>query len=450
MVVCNMKNDIHFVNSLYGQANEKPPVKIDIILFVVSLFFILALIWASFSEIDEIARGQGKVIPAKKIQTIQNLDGGIVSEILIEEGEHVKKDQALMKIDTIRFAASLEENQENYLSLIAKSTRLRNELKYTPKKSSKKLKFPKELYTAKSDYMSIEDKLYKHRIQEYENSLKTLQYQLYQKKQELNELYAKEKQLQRSVVLLDEQLRTIEKLTNSGSKSKMDLLEIKSKYNDLKGELEATTLSIPRVKLSIAEANSKIKERTSNFRSEASQGLQETESEIKRIKARLVSDNDKLNKTIVRSPVDGIIKVININTIGGVVKSGADLIEIVPDSNILLIETKIDPKDIAFINPTLKAVVKLTAYDFSIYGALEGKIVEISADSIEDEKSKENKSYYKVTIKTNKNYLERDGKKLPIIPGMIASVDIVTGKKSILDFILKPILKTKQNALHER
>jgi adhesin transport system membrane fusion protein len=333
---------------------------------------------------------------------------------------------------------------------LAKKTRLDTELKYISGKSSKKLKFPKELTEADSDYMSIENKLFKHRINEYKNSIKTLEYQLYQKKQELKELYAKEKQLEESVRLLDEQLKTIERLTRSGSKSKIELLQIKSKYNDLSGELEATSLSIPRVKLSIAEADSKIKERKSNFKSEASLGLQETEAELKRIKARMVSDNDKLSKTIVRSPVNGIIKLVHLNTVGGVVKSGDNLIEIVPDSETLLIEAKIDPKDIAFINPTQKAIVKLTAYDFSIYGSLDGKIVEISADSIEDDNSKENKTYYKVTIKTDKNHLERDGEKLPIIPGMIASVDIITGKKTIMDFVLKPILKTQQNALHER
>ena len=183
---------------------------------------------------------------------------------------------------------------------------------------------------------------------------------------------------------------------------------------------------------------------------EASNELQKINTEIKKYESKLVSDEDKLDKTILVSPVDGIIKQINVNTIGGVVKSGMDLIEIVPQSDILLVEAKIDPKDIAFINPQQKAIVKITAYDFSIYGGLEGKIVEISADSIEDKDNKDKTSYYKVVIKTEQNYLEKDKQKLPIIPGMVTTVDIVTGKKSILDFLLKPILKTKANALHER
>ncbi|OUR72932.1 secretion protein HylD, partial [Arcobacter sp. 31_11_sub10_T18] len=163
-----------------------------------------------------------------------------------------------------------------------------------------------------------------------------------------------------------------------------------------------------------------------------------------------VAEKDKVAKTTLYSPVHGIIKQINVSTIGGVVRSGMDLIEIVPQSKILLVEAKISPKDIAFINPKQKAIVKITAYDFSIYGGLDGKIVEISADSIIDKDSKDQASYYKVVVKTDKNYLEKDGEQLPIIPGMVASVDIVTGKKTILDFLLKPILKTKGNAFHER
>jgi len=200
----------------------------------------------------------------------------------------------------------------------------------------------------------------------------------------------------------------------------------------------------------IEEAQNKIIEKSKIFRSEASNELQKVNTEIKKYESKLVSDEDKLSKTVLVSPVDGIVNQININTIGGVVKSGTDLIEIVPQSDILLIEAKIDPKDIAFINPQQRAIVKITAYDFSIYGGLEGKIVEISADSIVDKNDKDQKSYYKVVIKTERNYLEKDKQKLPIIPGMITSVDIITGKKSILDFILKPILKTKSNALHER
>jgi adhesin transport system membrane fusion protein len=445
-----MNEDISFVNSLYGQANERSSYKLDAVFIAILLFFVSAIIWASFAKIDELARGNGKVIPANKIQSIQNLDGGIVSEILTKEGEHVNKNQPLMKIDTVRFQASFEENKEIYLSLIAKKTRLNAELKFKTNQKIKNLSFPNELKDINSDYMKIESRLFKNRINEYISSIKTLKYQLYQRRQELREMYAKEAQLKRSLTIISAQEKTIKRMVESGSKSSVELLKTQSQYNKISGDLESTSLSIPRIKLSIAEAKSKMVERDNKFQTEASKELQEVESELKKVKSRLVSDNDKLSKTIVRSPVNGIVKQIKINTIGGVVKSGDTLMEIVPDSDILLIEAKIDPKDIAFINPTQKVIVKITAYDFSIYGGLEGKIVEISADSIKDEDSRNGKTYYKVVVRTTKNHLERNGEILPIIPGMIASVDIVTGKKTIMDFLLKPILKTKQGALHER
>jgi adhesin transport system membrane fusion protein len=444
-----MHDDVHFVNSLYGQSNEETPYNMNILLYVIGVGFLILIIWASFSEIDELARGQGKVIPANKIQTIQNLDGGTVSEILIQEGEHILKEQPLMKIDTIRFEASLEENQEMYNSLLAKNIRLKEETAYkVGQQKIESLVFPVQLKG--NNYTVLEDKLFKTRIQELENSLKTLRLQLSQKEQELQELYSKEEQLKRSLSLISQQKDAIDKMVKNGSKSNVELLKMEHTYNETKGDLDATTLSIPRSKFAIEESKSKIEEKLSQFKSEASKELQTVEADLKKIEARLVSDNDKLNKTIVRSPVDGIVKLIHINTIGGVVKSGDNLVEIVPDSDILIIETKIDPKDIAFINPTQKAIVKITAYDFSIYGALEGKIVDISADSIEDKASKDNKPYYKVIIKTNKNFLEKDGKILPIIPGMIANVDIITGKKTVMDFLLKPIIKAKRESFHER
>jgi len=239
-------------------------------------------------------------------------------------------------------------------------------------------------------------------------------------------------------------------MVKTGSKSKYELLTMEKEYNSLSGDLQSASLSIPRSQLAIEESKVQIAEKLQSFRSEISTKLEESINEIRAIEARLISDNDKLEKTIIKSPVNGTIKQININTIGSVVQSGIDLIEIVPDSDILLVEAKIDPKDIAFINPNLKALVKLTAYDFSIYGGLDASIIEISVDSIKDVDSKDGKSYYKIVVKTNKNYLEHNGEKLAIIPGMIASVDIVTGQKTIMDFILKPILKVKDGAFHER
>ncbi|MGB5917824.1 HlyD family type I secretion periplasmic adaptor subunit [Arcobacter sp.] len=442
--------DLEFIYTSYSNANESPTKFANILfLFIISLFTI-AIIWAAFAEIDELARGQGKVIPTDKIQKIQSLDGGIISEILIKEGQIVKKGTSLMKIDTTRFQATLEESKQEYLSLLAVKVRLEVESNIDINKELPTLVFPKEVMNDSSRYDILEKSLLVNRFNELKSSVKVLQNQVGQKEQELKEIENTIKNLSKSYNIIKEQRVTIQRLVNRGVKSKYDLLDVEKEYNKTTGDLEAALLSVKRSKLAIEEAKSRITEKINTFKAEASKKLQETASSINKFEAKLVGDKDKVAKTTITSPVDGIVKELYYNTIGGVVQPGVDLMEIVPESDVLVVEAKISPKDIAFINPSQKAIVKITAYDFSIYGGLEGKIIEISADSIIDKESKEGKSYYRVLIKTNKNYLERNGVKLPIIPGMVATVDIITGKKTILDFILKPILKTKDNALHER
>lgn len=450
MLSSKNEKDIDFVHTLHAQANAKIKTYAYVLFFIISLFFTSTIYWAYWAEIDELARGEGKVIPTAKIQTIQSLDGGVISEILVKEGSIVKKGQALMKIDTTRFEASLSENKNLLESLIATKIRLEAEIDLDIDKPMPILEFDNKQLKSYPEIIEIQKNLFKIRYEELKSVMNTLKLQMQQKRQELLELKSKQSQLYRSLQFIKEEMATIEKLVSRKAKSNIELIAIKRKYNDLQGEYNAVRLSIPRSELSIKESESKLVEKIKNFKSEATHTLQEINSEINTYESKLVSEQDKLDKTIIVSPVDGIIKLIYSNTIGGVVRSGVDLIEIVPNSEVLLVEAKIDPKDIAFINPTQKVVIKISAYDFSIYGALDGKIREISADTIKDEESKEGKSFYKIIVETNKTYLEKNGEEFPIIPGMIANIEIITGKKTILDFILKPILKTKDGALHER
>ena len=447
----NFDNDMNFVNTMYANANEKPGKRSFFVFLLISSFFVSAIVWASLAEIDELARGNGKVIPTDKIQKIQNLDGGIISEILVKEGEVVKKGMELMKIDTTRFQASLEENKSEYLNLLAIKARLIAESEINLYKKIPRLQFDKVILEDENKhYVLIENRLFKSRYNELKYNIKVLDNQYEQKKLEVREIASNIRKLRKSLKIIKKQKSTIAKLVRSRIKSNYDLLNIEKEYEQVKGDLETSLLSKPRAVLSVLESKNRKEEKIRSFKAQASDSLNKSLNELRKYQARLVADKDKVKKTIILSHVDGIVKQININTIGGVVRSGMDLIEIVPQSEVLVIEAKIDPKDIAFINPNQKAIIKITAYDFSIYGGLEGKIIEISAESIVDKDSKDQKSYYRILVKTDKNYLERNGEKHAIIPGMIASVDIVTGKKSILDFIMKPILKTKNNALHER
>jgi len=442
--------DLSFVHGLYKASNYRIPMKINA-LFAFFIALILSLIlWGNFAVIDELTRGEGKVIPSTKIQKVQYLDGGLISEILVKEGEHVQIGQSLLKIDTTRVLASFDETQENIYSLESKQVRLEQELKTNYNERLTKLKFSKILEENANEYIQSERQIFKNKFFERKNNLNIVRLQYLQRKQELKEIKATAGQLKEKLVLEKKQYVAMEGLVRSGSKSKLELIDKEKEVNQIKNDLETTILSISRTELSIEEARSLRNEKEQTIKSAISIELQEIIAEITKIKSRLVTDTDKLEKTTIKSPATGTIKQININTIGAVVQSGVDLIEIVPDSDILFIEAKIDPKDIAFISPDLDVLVKLTAYDFSIYGGLKGNIIEISADSIVDTETKDGKSYYKVVVKTNKNYLEYNNEKLTIIPGMVASVDIVTGKKTIIDFFLKPILKVKQGALHER
>jgi len=444
------EEDLQFVYSNYANSNMEISRASNIIFILVTVIFTSLILWAAFSEIDELARGNGKVIPTNKIQTVQSLDGGIISEIFIKEGQTVNQGDSLMKIDTTRFEATLEESKQEYLSLLAIIARLDIESKIDLDKPLPKIKYNEKVLNDNSRYDINETLLLENRFRELKSSVRVLENQVSQKKQELKEIKSNIARLNQSLGYITEQRKTIKKLVARGIKSKYDLLNIEKEYTQTKGDLNTARLSISRSNYAITEAKNRISEKINTFKAEASDELQKTAGLINKFEAKLIGDEDKVAKTVITSPVNGIIKQLNVNTIGGVVQSGMELIEIVPLSDILVVEAKIDPKDIAFINPSQKAIIKITAYDFSIYGGLDGKIIEISADSIVDKDSKEGKSYYRVLIKTDKNYLERNGTKLPIIPGMIASVDIVTGKKSILDFLLKPILKVKENSLHER
>jgi adhesin transport system membrane fusion protein len=445
-----MREDIDFVDTLHAQKNARLNKNIVLFFFTIIAFFVIAFIWAYFSQIDELTRGEGKVIPSEKIKTIQSLDGGIVSNILVKEGSLVSKGQALMKIDTTRFKASLDENKQTFYHLLVTKVRLQAESDININEPIPELSYEEYLENSVGQFIKSDKRLFHSRYDELVTTSNIFKNQKRQKEQELAELKSKEKQLEKRYKLVFEEANTIAKMVEKGSRSKVDLIKLKKELNKIEGDLATTRLQIPKAEYSIEEVSSRILEKERIFKAEAYNELQKVNTELKKYESKIVAEKDKLDRTILTSPVDGIIKQIYINTVGGVVRSGTDLIEIVPNSDILLVEAKIDPKDIAFINPKQKVIVKITAYDFSIYGSLEGKVVEISADSMVDENDRDKKSYYKVTVQTDKNYLEREGEKLPIIPGMITSVDIITGKKSILDYILKPILKTKDSALHER
>jgi len=429
------KRDYEFMNSLGAAILEKSPKRIRVVIVFWLISIVALIVWMAFTQIDEIARGSGEVIPISENQLIQNLEGGILKEIVVSEGSFVKKGDILLKIDNQKSKSSYEANQISTEALEAKIFRLEAEANGRPLK-------------VKSDSVIV-----KHEINLFEadekqriSKEKIVKAQLYQKEQELREVKSRLKLLEEDMRLIKEEVSIMEPLVKRGVKSKYDFLKLKREQNSIKKEYEGVRLSIPRLKSSVQENKERLREVTLDFETKAREQLNETVSKLQMSKSNKNALEDQVKRTIVRSPINGVIQKLFVHTVGGVVRPGENLIEIVPSDSTLLIEVKIKPSDIAFIYIGQKAKVKFSAYDFAIFGSLDGKVVNISADSITDDKGV---TYFKVRIKTNKSYLGSENKQLKIIPGMTVDVDILTGKKSILDYILKPILKTKQYSFSE-
>lgn len=433
--------DLKFMSSLSEAVLQKSPKKSRYLLWLILLAFVWLIIWASQAQVDEITRGEGKVIPFHQLQKVQNLEGGIVSEILVAEGDLVKEGQVLLKINNATSKSSYEEGKLRLNELKAKALRLEAEAK-----GEKFSDLEKDLEGLQIQ-LQYEKSLFATNQEQLKKSLEVLFEQKKQKQNELEELQAKIKQQEVAVKLIEEEVQITKPLVAKGLVSEVEFLKLSRELNALKGELESSKLAIPRVESQIKEFDTKSQEVDLEYKNRAKKELNEVVAEISRINETNEALSDRVKRTSVRSPVNGTVQQILINTIGGVVQPGMDLIEIVPTQDNLLVEAQVKPSDIAFLRPGLDAIVKFSAYDFSIHGGLKGKLTHISADTITNDKGE---SYYLVRIKTDKNHLGTEIKPLPIMVGMTASVDIVTGKKTVLDYILKPILKAKNNALTER
>ena len=420
--------------------NESPRGASTII-WLTLILLILALVWANNANVDEVTRAPGKVIPSSQIQIIQNLEGGILKEILVSEGSLIKKGDLLLRIDDTRFSGPFKESQVKYFAVKAKVARLNAEINGTP------LEIPEEVREMYPDIANREMKLFLSRKEEKETELSILQERVIQQLQEQRELDAKKKQLSRTYHFINRELAMTKPLIADGAVSEVELLRLERQASQMKGELDITTLAIPRAESKHKEAVSAVKEKKIQYRNEARQALIEAAAILESLNVSSIALEDRLDRTSVKSPVHGIVNRILVNTLGGVIQPGMDMMEIVPLEDTLLVEARVSPKDIAFISAKQNAIVKFTSYDFTIYGGLEAEVEHISADSIIDEAGN---SYYLVRVRTKKNYLGKEVDRFPIIPGMVTTVDILTGKKTILSYLIKPITRAKTLSLSER
>ncbi len=420
---------------------EDAPRVIRLTIWVLVGFFVFALVWAHFAVVDEVTRGDGKAIPSSKLQKIQNLEGGIVAELFVREGQIVEAGAPLLRLDDTRFTSNVGETEADRLAMQARVERLQAEVDGT------ELELSPDLVKAAPGLAQSELALFKSRQQQLKDEIGGLEEQLVQRQQELREFVSKRGQYARSLELLSQEIRMSEPLVAEGAISQVEVLRLRRSEIENRGQMEATDLAIPRAQAAIKEVQRKIDETRGRFRSEALGNLNEARTDLSKAQATGKALEDRVSRTLVTSPVRGIVKQMLVNTIGGVIQPGSDLVEIVPLDDNLLVEARIRPQDIAFLHPGQKAVVKFTAYDYTIYGGLQAKLEQIGADTVTDE---EGNSFYLIQLRTDKSHLGSDEAPLLIIPGMVASVDIMTGKKSILSYLLKPILRARAEALRER
>ncbi|WP_174872890.1 HlyD family type I secretion periplasmic adaptor subunit [Vogesella oryzae] len=418
---------------------EQNPQRPRLFLWTIGSFIVVALLWSALATIDEVARGEGKVVPTSQVQHLQSLDGGVVSKILVKEGDVVERGQLLLQVDNTRFVSSLNENQSQSLSLQAKAARLR------ALADGKPFQMPEEVTKQSPDIAKQEMDLYHSKQMELDANVSIARQQLSQRTQELNEARARRDQAAQGLALTQQELNVTRPLLKSGAVSEVDILRLERDVSRYRGERDMADAQIPKLQSAISEASRKIQEVELTFRNQASTELSETMGKLGTLGAGSTALEDKVKLSEIRSPVRGEVKRLLVNTVGGVVQPGRDIMEIVPLDDTLLIETKISPRDIAFLRPGQDVFVRFTAYDSTIYGGLKGVLDQIGADSITDEKGN---TFYVVKVKTVSSHLSE--KKMEIKPGMVAEVDIITGHKSVLNYLLKPVLRAKAKALSER
>ncbi len=426
----------------FFDADEEIPLSKHLLLISIFSFFIFFIIWANMAQLDEVTRGDGKIIPSSDVQALQSLDPGIVEEFLVKEGDVVKKGQVLVRLRDIEAASDLGANRARYLGLLAAITRLQAEAA-----GKEKFEFPEEVKRDAPKSVIEELNSFRANMLQLAGQMNVLQKQLIQRKQELDELNSRIKDLKGVIHLQRREMNMIKPLVEKGSAPKLELLQLERGIKERLSELNGLTSSLPRAKSAIEEAKARIEDALQTAKTEAQAELASKLNELNEIKERLSGLEERKVRKEMKSPVDGTIQEITVSTVGGVVRAGEDLIKIVPKDDQLIVEARIKPSDRAFIYPGQQAVIKITAYDFSIYGGLKGELLDISADTIEDEQGN---PFYRVRLRTYEKELKRKGEILPIIPGMVTSVDILTGKKTVMQYLIKPFIKTLDNAMNER
>lgn len=433
--------DTDFMSELDAATQMRPAKSSAALLFAIVGLIVFFFIWAGFSKVEEITRGQGQVVPSQEIQVVQSLEGGILQELLTREGEMVKKGQVLMRISDVQFASEERGTEARFLSLSAKKARLKAEA------DGKDFVVPEEI-RAKSEQVAANEKaLYDSRQKELQNAYDILDNKIQKAEADIQEIKANITRLAESRRLLKEELKITSEMVRQRAVPKLEEIRLNREVSDMDGQINASKQKQSSLEAELSAARKERAGQEDKFRSQALTELNEVESELATLEESLKSIGDRVDRAELRSPVDGVINAVAVTTIGGIIEPAAKVIEIVPADDELKIIAKVAPNEIAFIHPGQPAKVKITAYDPQKYGALDGELKRIGANSVTDN---EGNVFFEIEVRTDKNYMGDADNPLPITPGMVAETEVITGKRSILEYLLKPLLRARDRAFTER
>ena len=451
------KEEIPYANEVDAALARRPKIGARLLSLTVCVMFAAMIGWANWATVDEVTHAEGQIVPSQRTQAIQNLEGGILQEVMVREGQVVEKGDALARLDNEVAASTFRDAVSKSLEHMAAITRLEAELQREDPVFQENMAgdlgriigSPLDSLASEQAQQIIagQKAIFAARMQQRAAELSLMESQSQQREREVEEMMARKRQLDRSLALALEQRNIAYPLMQKKIYSRVDFLNLEQSVVNLQGEVEQLASSIPKTQAAAQEARQRIAFREAELDTTTLDEINKRRTEFNSLRETLAAGGDRVTRTELRSPVRGTVQRIHLNTIGGVVKPGESIMDIVPLDDTLLVEARIRPADVAFLRPGQEAMVKVSAYDFNIFGGLEATLEQISADTIED---KRGEFYYQVKLRTKSTVLEYRGEELPIIPGMMVTVDILTGKKTVLDYIMKPIFKAKQNALRER
>ena len=413
----------------------------QILLWGITLILVALFAWAALTDVDTVTRAEGRVIPSAKMQVIQNMEGGIVSEILVKQGQNVEQGQRLVALSALQHDGDVQSRTQQVLGLEARAARL------LALASGSAPRFPKSVARGAPDLMAAEQASYLSKKLEQESQVGVLSAQVEQKMREVEEARITLQASRKGLALGREERATIAHLVERGLEPRLELVRADRALAEQEGRAEVAGIAIERLRSAITEMSARKEALVRQFRSDALGELNRTLTDLSPLKQSLPALQDKVARTEIRAPMKGVVNRVFVNTVGGTVRAGDPIVEVVPVDDQLVVEALVLPKDIGFIKLGQAARVKISAYDYSIFGALDGSVLSISADAVPNEKGE---TFFQVRIETRTKAIEIIDKKLPIMPGMQASVDIITGKKTILQFLSKPLVALRENSFRER